>query len=160
MKNTEKKIIELFQEMASGQGLNDSLLVTLFAKLYLEPEPVAMDDLAKETGYSLASVSNKIRVMEHIFQLKRVKKPGSKKIYLYMEKDIFRIWKEALIKKEEWVIKKVKNKLPPLIEEIRKKARTENDRKKMELLQAYYDKMLKFGSVLDKIINEFEKVGL
>lgn len=158
MEELNKKIIELFQEMGRGQGLQDPLLMTLFARLYIEPEPVAMDELAKETGYSLASVSNKLKMLGLIMPVKRTKKPGSKKIFLYMEKDILRIWKDALLKQEEYVINMVKTKLPPIVKEYGEKASTSKDKKKLKILEGYYDQILKFGKVLKKIIKELEKI--
>ncbi len=158
MEGFEKKIIELFYEMGKGQGMQDQLMMTLFAKLYIAPEPVAMDDLAKETGYSLASVSNKVKMFGPMWQVKRIRKPGSKKLFLYMEKDILKIWKDALIKKEEHVISRLKEKLPPIVKEYRGKVKSDIDKKKLKIIEEYYNQILKFEGVLKKIIKELEKV--
>jgi len=158
MEEFDKKIIELFYEMGKGQGMQDQLLMTLFAKLYMAPEPVAMDDLANETGYSLASISNKVKMLGPMLQVKRIRKPGSKKLFLYMEKNILKIWKDALIKKEEYVINRAKDKLPPIIKEYKGKAKKEEDKKKIKIIEGYYEQILKFEGILKKIIDEIEKV--
>ena len=158
MKEMDNRLAEMYQEMAAGQGLKDSLLVTIFAKLYFEPEAIAMDDLAKETGYSLASISNKIKLMGPLFNLRRIKKPGTKKIYLYMDKDILKIWKEALLKKDEFVVQKAKEKMPGLIKEYKEKAKTEKDRKKMECVENYYSQILRLEKALKIITKEIEKI--
>ena len=75
MEQLNNKIVELFQEMGRGQGMTDSLIMDLFARLYMSPEPVAMEDLAKQTGYSLASVSNKIKMLAPMMQIKKTRKP-------------------------------------------------------------------------------------
>ena len=97
MKELDKKVVELYQEMGKAQGIQDPLLMELFARIYIEPEPIAMEELAKETRYSLASVSNKVKILSLSMHIKKVKKPGSKKVYFYMEKDIMNIWKENII---------------------------------------------------------------
>ncbi|MBD3164841.1 hypothetical protein GF323_06610 [Candidatus Woesearchaeota archaeon] len=158
MKELEKSIIDLFQEMGRGQGLKDSLLLAIFAKLYMEPEPVAMEELAKQTGYSLASVSMKVNNLIPIMGVKKIKKPGSKKIYLYMEKDILKIWKDALIRKEEFVVKKVKEKMPAILHEYKDKVKTRKDKKKYAVIENYYRQVLKFEAALRNIIRELDKI--
>ena len=88
MEELNKEIMALFQEMGRGQGLNDDLLMIIFSTLYLEPEPIAMEELAKKTGYSLASISNKTKLLEPIMDITRTRNPGSKK-YIYTWKKIF-----------------------------------------------------------------------
>jgi len=156
MEELNKKIIKLFEEMGRGQGLNDSLLVEIFARLYFEPEPVAMEDLAKKTGYSLASISNKVNALGPVIGIQKIRKPGSKKIYISMEKDIMKIWKDALLKKQEYVINKVKSKVPEIIKEYKAKVKTEYDKRKLKNLENYYDQVIGFGRILDKILKEFE----
>ena len=158
MEELNKKITELFQEMGRGQGLNDDLLMTIFSTLYIEPDPVAMEDIAKKTGYSLASISNKTKMLGSIMNIKRTRKPGSKKIYLYMEKNILSIWKDMLLKKEEHVVKKVKEKLPAILKEYKSKVKTPIDKKKLEIMENYYDQVLIFGKIINKIIKEFDGI--
>ncbi len=158
MEELNKRITELFQEMGCGQGLNDDLLMTIFTTLYLEPEPIAMDDLVKKTGYSLASISNKTKMLGPIMNIKRTRKPGSKKIYLYMDKNILSIWRDMLIKKEEHVVNKVKEKLPAILKEYKGKVKTAEDKKKLEIMESYHDQVLKLGEIINKIIKEFEGI--
>ena len=63
MKELEKRFIEMYNKIGRVQGM-DNLLTSIFALLILEPDDIAMDDLAHKTGYSLASISNKIKLME------------------------------------------------------------------------------------------------
>ncbi len=152
MKELDNRLMEMYREMARGQGINDSLLTELFARLYLEPEPIAMDRLAKDTGYSLASISNKIRMLGSALNIRKIRKPGSKRIYLYMEKDIVKIWGEALVRKEEYVISKAKDTLPAIIKEYRKKASTDRDKKKLRIVEKYYSQILKFEHIIKKLL--------
>jgi len=157
MEELNKKIIELYQEMGKGQGIDDPLLMEIFSRIYMEPDPVAMDDLAKETEYSLASISNKVNMFGPLLQIKKIRKPGSKKLFLCIEKDLLKIWKDVLIKKEEHVIKNAKEKLPNIIKEYRGKAKSSVDKRKLKVLENYYTQILKFEGILGKINQEFKK---
>ena len=158
MEELNKRITELFQDMGQGQGLNDDLLMTIFSTLYLEPEPIAMEDLVKKTGYSLASISNKTKMLSPMVNIKRIRKPGSKKIYLYMDKNILSIWKDMLLKKEEHVVNRVKEKLPAILKEYKNKVKTAEDKKKLEIMKNYYGQVLKFGDIINKITKEFDDI--
>jgi DNA-binding transcriptional regulator GbsR (MarR family) len=157
MQELDKKMVELYQEMGRGQGITDSLMLDIFGRLLIEPEPIAMEELAKKSGYSLASISNKVKVLAPVMHIKRIKKPGSKKIYLYMEKDILKVWKEAIGKKEKYVINLAKERIPPIIKEYKEKAKTEKEKKKVKAVEQYYDQIIKFEKIIGKIIKVLEK---
>ena len=118
-----------------------------------------MDELARETGYSLASVSTKLRMLTPLLGIRRIKKPGTKKAYLYLEKDMLGMCRDALIRKEEHFVKKVMEKLPLLIKEYQAVAKTEHDKKKADVLEGYYNQIIKFGNIIKNIITELEKAG-
>jgi DNA-binding transcriptional regulator GbsR (MarR family) len=158
MEQLNKRLIEIYQEMGRGQGLSDSLLMELFARIYIEPEPIAMDELARKTGYSLASISNKVKMLAPMMGIKKVKKPGSKKIFLYMDKDFIKIWKNALLKKEQYVISLAKERFPLLIKEFRNKAKTDKDKKKLKVIEDYYEQILVFEGFMKKMLNELNKI--
>ena len=158
MQELDNQIINLFQEMGHGQGMKDSLMMTIFAKIYLSPEPIAMEDLAKETGYSLASVSNKVNMLAPIMHIKKTRKPGSKKIFITMEKNIMDIWKDAMTKKQEFVINNVKEKLPNILKEYKTKAKTQEDKKKIKIMENYYGQILKFETIINKMLMEFNNL--
>ena len=80
MDELEKEWMAAFNKIAKSFGLDD-LSSKVVSVLYLEPEEVPMEDLAKKTGYSLASISNTMRVLGNMGFVQRIKKPGTKKIY-------------------------------------------------------------------------------
>jgi len=157
MDDIDKDFIEMYRGFGTAMGL-DNLFITLFAKLYIEPEELAMDELAKETGYSLASVSNKIKMLEAMGIVKRTRKPGSKKIFLYAEKDFLKMTKNHLVKKEENCINFVKAKLPDIIKKYKNKVKTERAKGKLRILENYYNQILKFESLIANIRKEIEKL--
>jgi len=157
MDEIDKDFIEMYQGFGTAMGL-DNLFITLFAKLYIEPEELAMDELAKETGYSLASVSNKVKMLEAMGIVKKIRKPGSKKIFLYAEKDFLKMTKNHLVKEEENCINLVKAKLPDIIKKYKNKVKTERAKGKLRILENYYNQILKFESLIANIRKEIEKL--
>ena len=90
--------------------------------------------------------------------VKRIKKPGSKKIFLRIEKDMIKIFKEHLAKKEEKNIKLIKEKIPEIIKKYKHKAKTEKDKKKIKILENYYKQILKTEKIISHIRIEMEKI--
>lgn len=159
----EKEFAELYSEMHQIHGL-DHLLTRIFTIAYLEPEEISMEEIADKTGYSLASVSNKVKIFEQMGILTRVKKPGTKKIFLKSEKNFLRMTRDHMLKKEEIGIKHVKKRLPDIIKELKKENLTKKQKKKLNILQEYQrqivfiEKALKeTTAIFEKALNEYEK---
>ena len=155
MNEIDQKFIDLYKEMGKAHGMCD-LLGTIFARLYIEPGEVAMDDLAKETGYSLASICNHIKIFNSIIPIKKIRKPGSKKIFLYIEKDFTKMMKDILLRKEEYGMKFAKGKLPSIINECKNKAKSNKDKKKVKILENYYKQIIQIEGLFHEMIEKFE----
>ena len=107
METLDKEFTEFLSSAGKGFGLHD-LMLNIFAVLFLEPDEIAMEDIAKKTGYSLASVSNTTKMLESIGFVQRKRKPGSKKVFFFMEKDIIKWNINKLVYASENMIKPAK----------------------------------------------------
>ena len=96
-----------------------------------------MDELAKKTGYSLASVSNKVKMLESLGMVTRRTKPGSRKVFLYTEKNLLDIMKQQLIKKQEYAIKMAKGTAFSIIEKNKNKLKSEKQKRKLKIIENY-----------------------
>ena len=155
MDDLDSRFVEFYQKMGAGYGL-DSLFLKLFALLYLEPEPVALEDLAKKTGYSLASISNKAKMLESFSLVTRKSKPGTRKVFLYAEKDFTKILKAQLLKKVKNQIRIAKEEIPDMIKEFKGKSKTEQQKKKLKILENYYRQILKFEEMIQHVLKELD----
>lgn len=155
MAEFEKRFTEIIKNLSIAQGA-DSLTGQIFAILYLEPGKISMEEIAKRTGYSLASISNKIKLLETGGLIKKTKEPGSKKIYLYMEKDLLKILEEGIEKKQRLVINMVKSEIPGIIEDAR--PADEKEKAKLESIKKYHKTILKFEKALEIIHKEIKKI--
>lgn len=157
MEDVDRKFVEVYKEISKGEGIDESVSA-IFARIYIEPEDISMEDLAKETGYSLASISNKVNMLELLLPIKKIRKPGTKKIFLSVEKNMMNILKEVFIRKEEHCVHVTKEKLPPIIEECKKKAKSENDKKKLKIIEDYYKQIIQFEEGIHKMIERFDEM--
>lgn len=152
----EQEFTEFFQQMAKNKGI-DELTSKLMALLYLEPGELSMDELAEKTGYSLASMSNKLKALEGIGMVRRHSRPGSKKCYFTMPKKLFEMMKQHFIKTQNLNIKLAKEKLPGLISRYDGKINTKKGQEQMNIIKSYYEDVKQFGELLDKIMGIIEK---
>ena len=152
----DKEILEFYRTAGRMQGIDDSLAIIL-GTLYLEPREVSMEELAEKTGYSLASISNKIKMLEPSGIIRRVRKPGTKKVFLYTEKDILRIMKKNLVMKQESVIKLAKEKIPFIIRKYKNKKLTQEQKKKLRIIENYYKGILKFEVIIRETLRKLDE---
>ena len=156
MEKIDQEFLELLKNQAKSEGMDD-LTSIITAKLFLEPNEVAMDDLAKETGYSLASISNKAKLFEQAGFFKKTTKPGTRKIFLYMEKDVSRIMLGMFMKKLE-TMSVAKAKLPDIIKKYKSQSKTEKEKQKLKIMEHYYSDVLKFDKLMQELIQKLTKL--
>ena len=158
MDQLDKEFIDYFNTAGRAFAWGD-MPTTVIAILYIEPEPVAMEDLAKRTGYSLASVSNMMKMLETMGFVRRIKKPKTRKVYFYMEKDIVKLNKQKLVMAYEVGVKPAMEILPPLIARYKNKAKDVNAQKKYEIVQDYLRQMIEFEKVLQHMIEDINQIS-
>lgn len=157
MKELEDKFIEIVNEACSLTGMDKSDSA-LFAKLYVQPGEIFMEDLAKETGYSLASISNKIKMLEQTDLISKKTGPGTRKISIYMKKDLLKFFKDIFAKKN-YKLKIIKEKIPDLIKEFKSKAKTTENKKKLKIFEDYYKQLLKFDKLFNFITDKIDEMN-
>ena len=152
MDDIDTRFMELYQQIGRNIGIDDTLALNIFARLYIEPEPISMEDLAKETGYSLASVSSVMKMMNSCSALKKSRKPGSKKVFLFMEKDFLSVVHEHFMRHQA-AISTAKDTIPLIIRDCKEKARSKKDKDKLKILEDYQRQI----SALHDSLAEFTK---
>jgi len=155
MIQAEKDTMKLFESISITYGM-DILTSKISSIIYLEPEPVSLDELAKRTGYSLSSISNKIKRLSLFMPIIRSRKPGSKKMFVSVEKKMFKVLKAQLQKSREVEIIPIKNKLPNIIKDFKKQSKTEKDKEKLKIIEQYYTDVTKFDKIMSKMLKKFE----
>lgn len=116
------KPVQEFQEtifnMVKAHGL-DTISSCILAYLSVQTTEVTLEELAKHTGYSLASISNTVNSLIRMRLIKKNKKPGSKKLYLTSNQSPISMMEEKIHLMKEQEIAEQKNKLPKIIKELK-----------------------------------------
>jgi DNA-binding transcriptional regulator GbsR (MarR family) len=127
------------------------------AILYAEPGEISLEELAARTGYSLSAISTELRFVEGIGFIKKIKKPKSRKLYFYMEKDFSKMMDSMLKKKYEYIVLRSKSILPGIIDEFKKKKSLSDDEKEsLKIVEIYYRQILEMEEMFKKLL-EFIK---
>lgn len=148
--------IEIFNPVGRAVGV-DNLTVTIMGILFIEPHEISMEELANKSGYSLASISQKIKTFTPLKIIKKTTHPGSRKVYLYMEKDIFETWKTQIIQTATSKLKIIKDNVPHFLETHRATAKSKSDKEKLKIINTYYYQALEFEKILKNLLIEIEK---
>ena len=157
MKSIEKEFIDFYIGVGRTWGL-DTLSSKLIGILYLEPEEICIEELAKKTGYSLPSISNKMNFIETMGIVKRIKKPGSKKLFYFMEKDAIKVARMHFEKIYESEIEPAKKLMPKLLDKYKKVNLNNEEKKKLEIIKNYNKQMLNIDKVYSKLNEYFDEL--
>ncbi len=154
----EEEFTEFFKMLVKTYGMGD-LQATVLSVLYLEPREVAMEEISKKTGYSPASISNTMKMLEGLGIVRRVKKPGTNKVFFYMEKDLMKLNQQKIKATYEHIINPGKTMLPQIIEKYRNKVEDKESREKLHIIENYYHQMVQFGELLGDMSEKLERMS-
>jgi len=146
----DEKFVDMLQTMGKANGFDD-LSAKMFAILYIEPEEIAMEDLARKTGYSLGSISTRLKMLENVGFVYKRRKPKTKKVYISMPKDLIATWKDHFLKAQEYKISLAKRIMPEILKEYRAKAKTDTQKKKLKILEDYSRQINRFDDIWQNI---------
>ncbi len=154
LKSPKQEFIDLMTDNCKVDGL-DELSSKIVALIYAEPNEISLDEIAKRTKYSLSAICTATKLIERIGLIKRIKKPKSKKVYFYIEKDMIMFSLDITRRKYEKVILPAKQKLPLIIKRY-KKEKSENSKKELKIIENYYKEMLVSENLMKKLIQMLE----
>lgn len=144
---------EVVYESCKSLGLED-FSSRLLSVLQSEPKEISLGELSEMTGYSLSGLSTTLKALEQRGLVKRFKKPGSRKVYVMMDKDITTYF--ILLQKNRLLnsIKTSLEKIPIIIEKYKELGDFEEE---LELLEDYYKQVLLIEEESKKYIEALEK---
>ena len=95
-KEIEEKIYSTFSEVASSIGYSP-LHGKIIGVLLVKGKSISLQELAKETGYSLSMVSLSLDFLEVLGVIKKVKKTADRKLYVSLHGDLLEALKNAIV---------------------------------------------------------------
>ncbi len=158
MDKIDQEFIDFMQKAAEISG-QDNGIASLFAYVYIQPEDISIEEIAKETGYSLATVSNRVKILESIGLVLKFRKPKSKKVYVKARRDLLGINEAEFLNKKLAVIDYTKRSVPQIIKKYSAKAN--KDRKlKVQILKDYLTQVEQTEKLIEKIKEGFRCLRL
>jgi DNA-binding transcriptional regulator GbsR (MarR family) len=155
MDSIDQDFITFMQEVGKAQGM-DSLAATIFARLFIEPGEIAMSDLAEETGYSLASISNKLKLLERTGFITRRTRPGTRKVYLSADKDTLKVFVWQLKQLQAVQARPVLEEIPRIVARYESEPLAEVQREKLRIMERYCEDMRLIDGMIADLIARLE----
>ncbi|MCD6367765.1 MAG: winged helix-turn-helix transcriptional regulator [Candidatus Aenigmarchaeota archaeon] len=141
----KEELKNLIYEANKLRGLDD-ITSKIISTLYVEPKEISLEDLSKKTGYSISAVSMAMKTISRLDVIKKFKKPKSRKVYFYMEKNVMPYITEML-SKNLGIIQRSKKKMPEIIRKLKK---SKSNKEELKIAE-YYNKQI---TVAEKIIKK------
>ncbi len=98
--NSENEIFEkihsTFASVAASLGYNE-VHGRILSVLLIEEQSLSLQDLCKSTGYSPASISLSLDLLELVGVVKKVKRSGDRKLYAKLDGDLLEGLRKALM---------------------------------------------------------------
>jgi DNA-binding transcriptional regulator GbsR (MarR family) len=92
------KLYSSFANVASLMGYSE-VHGRIIASLTAANAPVSLGDLAKDTGYSLSSISTSLDLLEVLGMVRKVKVSGDRRVFVQLDGDLLEGMKRAIVMK-------------------------------------------------------------
>lgn len=119
---------------------------------------MALDDIAKKTGYSKASVSTATKMLENVGILRRFKHPGSRKVFFFAEKNLVRLNIQKLRAAKNNFVAPMESRIAPIIAKYKNKIKDEEGKKKLKILEDYRSQIHSFKEILERWLADLEEI--
>ena len=147
-----EQIFSTFADIAKSIGYSE-VYGRIIACLLVHQEPIALTQVAKETGYSSSMVSLSIDFLETVGMVKRVKRPGDRKLYLQSNGNLLDGLKKAILVKIEKNVSTNLQEFEKYKKQLKRMKGEERKRllKVIETLEKEIKRMERYVKVLSKI---------
>jgi len=94
VQEVRKDLSDYYSQIFEDFGMSPTM-IQIYLSLFFSREPLGLQEISKDTGYSISTVSQTGDLLDKYTDVRKFKKPGSKKIYYECTHDI----KKAVRKK-------------------------------------------------------------
>jgi DNA-binding transcriptional regulator GbsR (MarR family) len=106
LKKTDKELEKLLLKN-NGDLHQPKVLNKIMFMLLISDEEISMEELAKKTKYSLATLSNTIKYAEKMEMIERVPHKGTKRVFIKAKNSFYNIIKNTIKKQHEMFLPKL-----------------------------------------------------
>jgi len=156
VESVRNEFIELMARNFKQNGFDDCTSKIVGA-LYIEPKEISLETVSDKTGYSLSAVSTAMKLLVNMGIIKRIKKPHSRKVYFFMEKDMVACMLDHMKKNYELSLLMSKEALPKIIDKYKSRGQ-ESSGEELKIIEQYYDQIVAFEDVMKNFIEALENL--
>lgn len=149
----EQEITEAVANMFKRFGA-DPTMIKIYMPIFFAEEPVGLKEISEKTGYSVSTVCNTMEILERLFDIRKYKKPGSKRIYFECRHNLM----EAM-SKGAYESKKALDMMMNKVEEMEKKLegeKTDKSKRYLGYIRKIKDDYAEYGMMMDYVIKIHE----
>jgi DNA-binding transcriptional regulator GbsR (MarR family) len=125
---------------------------SLYAALYLSPEPLSLDDLIPIVGVTKGAISTNVRALEQLGMVEKQMRAGDRKDYYQADTDFWKIAKPVLERRQKPEFDKALNGVSLALQQVRARPRAARD----SALGGFFEERLRhmesFFHTLDGIV--------
>jgi DNA-binding transcriptional regulator GbsR (MarR family) len=148
----EKEIYSLFAEVAGTLGYSE-VHGRIIAALLVRGGKASLQELAKETGYSVPMVSLSLDLLEFFGMVKKVKHVGDRRLYVELQGNLLDGLKKAFLSRLQKSIENSLKKFEEYRKELKSSSSKGNEKvmKTLEILEKEIKRLQKYLEAVSKI---------
>ena len=152
VKEYQDLITQIFQNHGMG-----GVKACIYSHIQTSPETISLDELANLTGYSLATVSNTVRFFEKLHIVKRVKKPGTKRVYAEAKRNFMEVFEDQMESIFTNEIKPTEEHMPVIIRNMKEEMKTAKGEEKklykqqLSIMERHLEETRKAAEILSAV---------
>ncbi|MBU0952940.1 MAG: hypothetical protein KKA90_00770 [Nanoarchaeota archaeon] len=148
----KRRILETFGEVANSIGYSP-LHGQVIGVLLIKGEPVSLQKLASETGYSTSTLSLSLDLLEVLGVIKKIKKTGDRRLYIQLHGDLLGALKKAIMLRLEKSITSSLNEFKDCKERIARLSGEEKEKlvHSIDILEGHIKRLESYVDILSKM---------
>ena len=156
MDHTTSTLTDGLGAAAASSGILTQLQANIFGLLYLQAEPLSLDDIALELDQSKSNISLNVRVLVDWHLVRRKRIPGSRRDHYEAATDFFRAMQEIFERRFRWTVRQVLVAVKETEEEAASVGKAKaSEREHRALMQSRLAALHNFFSMIDVGIGAF-----
>lgn len=140
--DVQEKIYATFSAVASSLGYSE-VHGRIISALLVAGQPLSLEELSRQTTYSLPSISLSLDLLEILGVIKRVKHKGDRKLYVRLDGDLLEALRNALLLKLQKEIAQTLNELEQLKTDERSRRTVKTIEQEIKRLDEYVKRLAK-----------------
>ena len=147
----KEEFIQGLSQISQFWGLPKSM-GAIFGVLYLSPNPLSLDELVEQTGFTKGAISTSVRTLARMGLIHRQTKLGDRKDYYIAESDFYKVIRSILKGRENSEFDRALASIGQTLEILEASPPSERDAEEWEFARNRVAEMQSFFNGLDNLV--------